>query len=121
MKERQDDFQTRRTHISHLSDLELKERFLRLAEELVKPLLEVSYNHTTPSIERSVLLRMGFSSIEAKSIVDILFENNLLQHGAGGCIYKLSVDKKRPYLELGRELIDGLHIEYLMEVYRNEA
>jgi len=36
---------------------------------VVDPLLEYGRTHTTPSIERSVLLRMGFSSLEAKPLV----------------------------------------------------
>ena len=66
---REDDFQLRRQHLKNLSDEELYEKFWSLTEEIVNPLVELAYNHTSPSIERSVLLRMGFSSIEASKIV----------------------------------------------------
>ena len=66
---REDDFPVRRQHLAGLSDQELQERFWQLAQELVAPLVELARTHTSPSIERSVLLRMGFSSLEASAIV----------------------------------------------------
>ena len=38
----------------------------QLTGQLVDPLLELAKENTSPAIERSVLLRMGFSSLEAK-------------------------------------------------------
>ena len=60
---RPDDFQERRKHLEGLSEEELEKRFWDLAEKIVDPLLELAYKNTSPSIERSVLLSMGFSSI----------------------------------------------------------
>ena len=68
--ERKDDFQERRKHLANLTEAELEQRFWKLAEEVVDPLVDLAYKNTSPSIERSVLLRMGFSSIEAKPIVN---------------------------------------------------
>ena len=67
--ERADDFDTRRAHLRDLSDEDLHAYFWALVEKIVDPLIEEARTHTTPSIERSVLLRMGFSSIEAKALV----------------------------------------------------
>ena len=64
MKERQDDYLVRREHLKKLSDKELRKYFLQLSEKIVEPLLDLSYKNTSKSIERSVLLRMGFSSID---------------------------------------------------------
>ena len=88
MIKREDDFQTRREHLSSLSDEELKARFWALTEQLVDPLLTLASENTSPAIERSVLLRMGFSSLEAKAIVDGCMEKSLLGHGAGNVVYR---------------------------------
>ena len=63
--ERPDDFETQRKRLQALSDEELHSYFWSLAEKIVTPLIEEARSHTSPSIERSVLLRMGFSSLEA--------------------------------------------------------
>jgi D-ornithine 4,5-aminomutase subunit alpha len=55
---RADDFEQRRAHLANLTDEELYERFWKLANEIVDPLLELGKKNTTPSIERSILLRM---------------------------------------------------------------
>jgi D-ornithine 4,5-aminomutase subunit alpha len=60
---REDDFNTRRANLAKMSDAELKERFWQLAEQTVEPLLQMAKTHTSPSVERTVLIRMGFSSI----------------------------------------------------------
>ena len=83
---RNDDFEERRKHLASLSDEQLEQRFWELANKLVDPLLEMGYEYTSPSVERSVLLRMGFSSVEAKAIVNGCIERNLIAHGAGNVI-----------------------------------
>ena len=60
------------------------------AEQITEPLLKMGYEYTSPSIERSVLLRMGFSSLEAKHIVDGCMERSLIAHGAGNVVYRLA-------------------------------
>ncbi|HBG38665.1 MAG TPA: ornithine aminomutase [Clostridiaceae bacterium] len=104
---REDDFEKRREHLKSLSDEELKKRFWDLADEIVKPLAHLAYTHTSPSIERSVLLRMGFSSIEAKEIVNKVEELNLLPKGAGNVVYRLSKKKDIGIREAGLLLADG--------------
>lgn len=118
MKERNDDFSTRREHLKNMSDQELKAYFLELSEKIVDPLLDLAYNHTSKSIERSILLRMGFSSIEAKSIVDFINEKNLLSKGVGHCIYVLAQHKQITIREAGLLLQDGEEIEFLMEHFK---
>ena len=85
---RADDYQERRAHLAALSDAELEQRFWALAEQITEPLLKMGYEYTSPSIERSVLLRMGFSSLEAKHIVDGCMERSLIAHGAGNVVYR---------------------------------
>jgi D-ornithine 4,5-aminomutase subunit alpha len=104
---REDDFEERRKHIANLSDEELYKRFWELTDMVVDPLLELGYKNTTPSVERSVLLRMGFSSIEAKAIVEGCMEHDLMSHGAGHVVYRLSKEKNMELREAGVALADG--------------
>ena len=106
---REDDFNTRRGHLAELSDEELKGRFWELIDQVVDPLLKLGHEHTTPAIERSVLLRMGFSSLEVKEIVDAALERSLLGHGAGNIVYKLSKAKNMDLREAGLALANGQH------------
>lgn len=87
---RNDDFETRRKPLTKLSDAELESRFWSGIEKLVDPLLQLGYDNTSPAVERSVLLRMGFSSLEAKEIVNGCLEHALLGHGAGNVVYRMA-------------------------------
>ncbi len=89
-KTRKDDFEQRRKHLANLTDKELKAKFWNLAEKAVDPLIDLAYKNTSPAIERSVLLRMGFSSLEAKDIVDKVINNGLIGKGAGHIVYRLA-------------------------------
>ena len=89
---RTDDFQERRAHLANLTD---------------DPLLKMGYEYTSPAVERSVLLRMGFSSIEAKAIVDGCIEHNLIAHGAGNVIYRLAKAQNSEIRPAGLALADG--------------
>ncbi|MFW6298912.1 MAG: ornithine aminomutase subunit alpha [Bacillota bacterium] len=117
MKERNDDYEQRRKHLESMSDQELRKYFFELSEKLVDPLVAMGHKYTSKSIERSVLLRMGFSSIEAKEIVDTLFDHHLLSKGAGHCVYRLAKDKGISYREAGEALTKTKHIPYLKEVF----
>jgi D-ornithine 4,5-aminomutase subunit alpha len=88
--ERPDDFQTRRAYLQDLSDEQLHARFWQLVEQIVTPLIEEARSHTSPSIERSVLLRMGLSSVAAKQLVAQMGKRELLRHGAGRLLLKLA-------------------------------
>lgn len=71
-------------------------------------MVELARTHTSPSVERSVLLRMGFSSMEAKEIVDKCVEQELLGKGAGHAVWRLSQLTGIPYREAGLRLGQGL-------------
>lgn len=104
---RNDDYLERREHLASLTDKQLEERFWELANKLVDPLLELGYEYTSPAVERSVLLRMGFSSIEAKEIVDGCIEHNLIAHGTGNVIYRLAKANNMEIRQAGLALIEG--------------
>lgn len=104
---RADDFQERRKHLANLSEEELEARFWELAEKVVEPIIDLAYKNTSPSIERSVLLRMGFSSLEAKAIVDGAIDRGLIGKGAGHIIYKLAKEKNMEIREMGLKLAQG--------------
>jgi D-ornithine 4,5-aminomutase subunit alpha len=86
---RNDDFEIRRESIRHLSDDELHQRFWQLSQQLVDPMIALARQHTTPSIERSVLLRMGASSIEASTIVGYAIACGVIGSGVGHCVVKV--------------------------------
>jgi D-ornithine 4,5-aminomutase subunit alpha len=111
--ERPDDFTTRRARVSALSDAELHDYFWSLAQQLVAPLIEEARTHTTPSIERSVLLRMGFSSIEAKSLVERMEERGILGHGAGRLLLELAKAKGISVRAAGLALLAGQYWQEL--------
>jgi D-ornithine 4,5-aminomutase subunit alpha len=118
MKQRNDDFKERREHLDAYNDKELKAYFFELTDQLVDPLLELAYQYTTPAIERSVLMRMGFSSIEAKTITDRLFELELLAHGAGHIVYLYSKMKKLSIRDAGLTLLEDQNLSKEMEVLK---
>lgn len=115
---RNDDFETRRAHLKGLSEEELQARFFKLAEEIVEPLIELSKNNTTPSVERSVLLRMGFSSIEAKDIVNHILDLGLMGKGAGNAVVKTAEKLGRDYLEVGKEMAEGKHLDITLGIFK---
>jgi D-ornithine 4,5-aminomutase subunit alpha len=105
--ERADDFATRRARLRSMSDEELSARFWSLAERIVAPLIEEARSHTTPAIERSVLLRMGFSSVEARALVDRVRERGLLGRGAGRLVLALAEARGISVREAGTGLLAG--------------
>jgi len=111
--ERSDDFQSRLARLQAMADEELHAYFWDLAEKIVAPLIEEARTHTTPSIERSVLLRMGFSSIEAKALVARMQEERLLGHGAGRLVLELAKGRGLSIREAGAALLAGRHWEEL--------
>jgi len=104
---RADDYEVRREHIKNLSDEELKARFWELAEKIVEPMLELGKKNTTPSIERSILLRMGFSSMEVKPIVEGVMNKGLMSKGAGNVVWRLSKKLGVSVREAGVGLAEG--------------
>ena len=83
-------FEKRREDLQKLSDEQLKARFWTLCNQVVEPIVELAQTHTSPSIERAVLLRMGVDSISSHGVVDRILEAGLLGKGAGHVVLKLS-------------------------------
>lgn len=104
---REDDFQDRHQHLKDLTDEQLEARFWELANKLVDPLLQMGKEYTSPAVERSVLLRMGFSSIEAKAIVNGCMEHSLMGYGAGNVVYRLAKSRGTDIRPAGLELAEG--------------
>jgi len=105
--ERPDDFEARRKRLQGMSDEELHERFWQLAGNIVEPLIAEARTHTSASIERSVLLRMGFSSIEAGALVVQMGQRALLGHGAGRQVLELAKAQSITVRDAGLALLDG--------------
>jgi len=105
--ERPDDFELRRAHLRSMSDEALHEYFWDLVDQIVAPLIEEARTHTSPAIERSVLLRMGFSSIESRQLVDQLSKQGLLGQGAGHLVLELAKTKGMTVREAGEALLTG--------------
>lgn len=119
MEKRQDDFEVRRKHLQELSDQQLKDRFWQLASQIVEPMVELGRKNTTPSIERSILLRMGFSSLEVKPILEGVMERGLIGKGAGHVVYKLAINKGITVREAGLMLINGECWDEVVNLFHN--
>lgn len=111
-------FEVKRQHLAELSDEELKDKFWQLAEEIVQPLLDLGHEYTSPSIERSVLLRMGLSSIEATAVVDQVLKHDLMGKGAGHIVYRIAKENNLDIRTAGQELGDGNHWEQVLEIFK---
>lgn len=83
-------FETRRADLQNMSDAELKARFWELCDQMVAPVIDLARTHTSPSIERSVLLRMGIDSITSHGVVEKIHHAGLLGKGAGHVLLKLA-------------------------------
>jgi D-ornithine 4,5-aminomutase subunit beta len=112
--ERGDDFQKRRAHLKNINDRELKQRFWELVDRIVDPLVEEARSYTSPSIERSVLLRMGFSGPEAKTLANLALEKGLLGHGVGALVLKAAHRNNLGIRETGLSMIQGNYWNYAM-------
>lgn len=88
--DRIDRFEQRRKTLAQMTDDQLKDRFWELCHQAVAPLAELAKGHTSPSIERSVLMRMGIDSLTAKGVVERVHEAGLLGKGAGNVLLKVS-------------------------------
>ena len=115
---REDDYLSRHEHLAGLTDEQLKERFWNLVEQIVDPLLDLAKKNTSPAVERSVLLRMGFSSLEAKPLVDNAIDRGLIGHGVGHVIYRIAKDKNLDIRTAGLELIEGKHWDDAVQIFK---
>ena len=83
-------FEKRRAELDKLSDAELKERFWKLCGQVIDPIVDLARTHTSPSIERAVLLRMGIDSVSTHAVGTRVLEAGLLGKGAGQVILKVA-------------------------------
>ena len=89
-QERLERLEARLHELDDMPDEELKLRFWALSDQVVAPLVELARTHTSPSIERSVLLRMGIDSVTASGVVAHVHEAGLLGKGAGHVLLRLA-------------------------------
>ena len=115
--QRDSDFTARRKKLAHLSDAELDKRFWELANQIVTPLVDMAREYTSPSIERSVLLRMGFSSLDANAIVKRIDELGLLGRGAGHVLWRLAQDNQSDIEEAGRLILTEAGAEQAQKTF----
>ena len=83
-------FEKRREELKKMSDEQLKARFWALCNQVIEPVVALAQTHTSPSIERAVLLRMGIDSLSSHGVVDRIHEAGLLGKGAGHVVLKLA-------------------------------
>lgn len=83
-------FEARREVLRQMSDEELKQRFWELCRQVVDPIVDLAQTHTSPSIERAVLLRMGIDSLSSHGVVERIYQAGLLGKGAGHVLLKLA-------------------------------
>jgi D-ornithine 4,5-aminomutase subunit alpha len=83
-------FEKRREELKQMSDAELKARFWELCDKVVAPMVDLARTHTSPSIERAVLLRMGVDSVSSHGVVERIYQAGLLGKGAGHVLLKLA-------------------------------
>ncbi len=100
-----DDYTERNTHLKEMSDEKLRSYFWELVDKIIEPIIDEAKTHTSPSLERSILLRMGFSSMENKAIVNKMLERGLLGHGAGKIILQLAKEKNISVRDAGMGLM----------------
>lgn len=89
---RDDTFRDARAHLADLTDEQLEARFWALTQQIVDPLVELGRTHTSPSIERSVLMRMGIDSRTCMAVVGGCETRGLLCHGAGHVLLQRARD-----------------------------
>lgn len=113
-KERVDVYTSRRRALASVSGEEPQETFWKLSGEAVDTMVEEARTHTTPSIERAVLLHMGFDSSESARLVEWMEELNLLGQGAAQLIQALAKQKKLTMREAGMALLGGKYWDQLL-------
>jgi D-ornithine 4,5-aminomutase subunit alpha len=83
-------FEQRRSELRQMTDEQLKARFWELCEQVMAPVVELARTHTSPSIERSVLLRMGVDSLSSHGVVERIYQAGLLGWGAGRVVLEVA-------------------------------
>lgn len=114
---REDDYLVRRVHLSELTEEQLEARFWETCERIVDPMIQLARENTSPSIERSVLMRMGFSSQEAAGIVTRTIEKGLMGKGCGHLVYRLAQTRRLPIRTAGLLLAQGEGFDELKQSF----
>ena len=83
-------FEQRRQELRQMTDEELKAHFWKLCNQALDPIVDLARTHTSPSIERAVLLRMGIDSLSAHGVVERIYQAGLLGKGAGHVLLDLA-------------------------------
>jgi D-ornithine 4,5-aminomutase subunit alpha len=83
-------FDRRRAELREMSDDQLKALFWERTAEVVDPIVDLARTHTSPSIERAVLLRMGIDSLSSHGVVERIHQAGLLGKGAGHVVLKVA-------------------------------
>jgi len=104
---RPDTFKEVRAHLADLTDEQLEARFWKLTDEVVAPLVDLARTHTSPSIERSVLMRMGIDSLTCVAVVAECEKRGFLGHGAGHVVYICMQEWGCDAPEAARRLAEG--------------
>lgn len=99
-------FERRQAELKKMSDAELKDRFWKLCNQVVEPIAGMAKTHTSPSIERSVLLRMGIDSVSTHAVVTRVMEAGLLGKGAGHVVLKVSQKTGKDIRGAAQAIID---------------
>jgi len=114
-------YEQRREELKQMTDEQLKAHFWTLCEQLVAPLADLARTHTSPSIERAVLLRMGIDSLSSQGVVERIYQAGLLGKGAGHVLLKLAEQRQtdasgaaRAILE-DKDCLQDLFVEPLRE------
>ncbi len=81
-------------------------------------MLELARTHTSPSVERAVLLRMGFSSLEAKPLVEQAMDHGLMGKGVGHVVYRIAKEKNLELRTAGLELMEGKHWDDAAKIFK---
>jgi D-ornithine 4,5-aminomutase subunit alpha len=104
---REDTYLQDRAHLAGLTDEQLEARFWTLSEQIVEPLVELARTHTSPSIERSVLMRMGIDSRTCMAVASECEKRGLLGHGVGQVVAHCATTWRCPVPEAARRLAAG--------------
>jgi D-ornithine 4,5-aminomutase subunit alpha len=118
---RHDDYETRRAALVGLDDAALHALFWDLARRVVEPLLELARTHTTPSIERSVLARLGVPSPEAAAVVEGCLARGILGHGAGHVLLRTARAANLTPVEAAARLAAGELWEHAERTFADAA
>ncbi|MBK8793541.1 MAG: ornithine aminomutase subunit alpha [Holophaga sp.] len=103
-------FDTRREELAKLSNDQLKSRFWELTNKMVEPIIDLAKTHTSPSIERAILLRMGVDSVSSHGVVDRILEAGLLGKGAGHVVLKLSQTSGKDIRGAAQAILDDKNV-----------